>query len=184
MIYERIFKEVKENEFTKDFIQTIALWQNYGISSDTDKFILKLKELKVPKKFKICSNDLYRVMVLEKDFFESIQKENKKLTTLLYSSWSLELQSVNEYMKSYYFNDILSEVKNPQIVIFKHKPKSSEVFLNLHLLWNDKLFIKTIEEFESKGIYFNEGLELNDSQKEVILHSVNLDKTNIFKTIS
>lgn len=177
MVYKRLF-EKEENPFTKQFIQTMAQWQNYGIDSDNDPLIKKLNKLVIPTKYKKCNNDLYRVVALEKEVLDNLNNE-KKLNTKLFSSWSYDLKIVEGFSKGNYFIDFLYELKNPKVVFFKYKPKPKDIFLNLHLVWNDKLFLQTLENFGEEN--FDEGVEFRDSQKEVILHKVSLDKSHILK---
>lgn len=178
MLYTKLF-EAEKNPFTKDFIETIAKWQNYGISSSTDPFIKVLNKLIIPSKYKKCDSEIYRVMAIEKDL---LTKKPFKIKTNIFSSWSYDLKIVETFSKSGYFIEFLSDLKNPIKVFFKYKPSNKDVFINLHTLWSDKDFINAIKKIEETGYFFDEGLELGDIQKEVILNQIILKESNILKT--
>jgi hypothetical protein len=140
--------------FSRKFIQTIAEWQNFGGS---DKKVTKaILNLEVPQEFKICNEPIYRVIGVND--ISDVKIDN-------IGSWSIKETIAKQFVKSLWFQDFQTEMA---VLLMIQQPKSSNIILNLHAVWANKEFRESIAYYEDKGLYFNEGLDFEDDQKEVI----------------
>lgn len=155
-------------KFSWNFIQAIANWQNYGAA---DKSVVKdLLALKIDNKYKQCQTPIYRLIGLPPE---------QKIVTAHIGSWTTDLETAKEFIKSNWWEEF-NDAREKAAIILKVQPKLSNIIVNLSLLWADNDFRKAIKFYESKGKRFNEGLDFENSQSEVVYNSVQLNSNSFF----
>ena len=174
----KYIKLFENEQFSKEFVNTISHWMEFGIENNRDPFISRLEKLKISDKYKKCDDYLYRVMALDKKYINSMLDNNNSLITNIFSSWTLDLKIALNFEKIYFHKG-----KKDKSVIFKYKPEPNRIFLNLDTLWNDEKFINAINEFKKQNVVFETGIDIENEQKEVILKLLILDKSHILKII-
>lgn len=166
-LIKKILLESTKPIYSYKFIQTIAKWQNYGAS--VKGVLNNLLKLNIPNKFKICDKPIYRLLGLE-----NINKIESHI-----GSWSLDINICKDFLSSDWF-DSLNDVNKKKAVILKVTPKPQNIIVNLDLLWKDKEFKKSINYYEDNKQWFNEGLEFENSQKEIVYKAPALSYKNIY----
>lgn len=138
--------------FDWNFIETIAQWMNYGLGEGDS--LKKVKQLKIDNRYKQCRDPLYRLILLkDKKYREE------------YGSWTTDRSFIHDHYMSPWYNN---QNDNDDYVMIVERPVQSNILLNINSLFSDPRFKKSIDYFEDEGKFFNEGLDLGDSQSEVI----------------
>mgnify|MGYP003659652348 CR=1 FL=1 len=166
-----LLKEVNSNTpvYNFNFIETIAVWQNFGIQDKSN--LKKLLNLNIPQKFKAVNFPIYRVISIDEytDLFPGI------------GSWTLDINIAKEFANTLWY---LENQKSKTILLQIDNPKQENVILNIDYIFKDQDFVNSIAYHESlaskkKGKWFNEGLGIEDLQREVIYNANELSRKNI-----
>jgi len=161
-----LLKEINSNKpvYSFNFIETIAVWMNFGVQNKQN--LKKLLKLNIPQKFKIVKSPIYRVIAVDEysDIYPGI------------GSWTLDINIAKDFTNELWFQD---NYKAKAILLKIDKPKPENVILNIDAIFNDPEFLNSIEQHEDSGVWFNEGLELKNIQREVIYNATELNEKNI-----
>ena len=88
-----LLKEVNSNTpvYNFNFIETIAVWQNFGIQDKSN--LKKLLNLNIPQKFKAVNFPIYRVISIDEytDLFPGI------------GSWTLDINIAKEFANTLWY---------------------------------------------------------------------------------
>ncbi|MCE1916573.1 hypothetical protein [Enterobacter ludwigii] len=159
------------NPFDLDVLQAINDWQiNYKFKRAK---ALKESVKGLPLKYKTCSHACYRKIELnQKGVFSLVGKAklNEKI-----SSWSSSVDVVKTFKHG------VTLKNDEQSFIVRYTPTSSEVIVNLEVVYQCPLFHSAVEKFQSSIKNFNKGIgEFGDKQKEIVLEVEYVTRDNIY----
>lgn len=159
-----------------DEIESIAVWQNYG-SSGIDKNIYKVQK-KLPENIKRYSGDAYRFVFLSPKHWKTVL-DGKLIPNRKLESYTTSLQMAKRLSREIGESD---HVDSTYILAFiKYRPSPNQIFINIEALWKNTDWRRSVDFYVDKKKYFNEGLDFEGSQKEVILQ--NLPGINISNVV-
>ena len=178
MRYSEIIKEEPYKvPYAWDEIQAVAEWQNYGSNCD-DKLRKVLSSF--PTGVKTYSGDCYRIIGLTKDMVKTLLSGGT-LKHRGMESWTISFVKANEF-----FHEIGGNTIEPGTVpvCLKIPSTAATVELNLITLWHSNDWKESLEYWETlqlkgKAKWFNEGLEFEDSQEEIVLSRTHFDLSEV-----
>lgn len=160
---------------TKKMLETLDEWQNYALAENA----VQLKRQPWPEKYRHYRGILYRIIALsDKKLVETLNSGNLVSKP---ASWTKSLKVIKEYMTTHAFSRWIAKAgSDSAAVLLTYSPKSSEVILDIDSLWHDPSFKAWVEHYEDEGeLSGGEGLDFQDSQKEVVLDTVHIKATQI-----
>ncbi len=160
--------------YSIEFLQAVNDWQIGGDSNMKKKRGDALSELVKDKyeKFKTTDRECYRRIVLTKKYVWKLG-ENLELEESI-SAWTFSSNVAKSFKGGPTREERIA-------VIFKIKPPTECIIINLDLLYKNSDFLKAIESNKHKIKNFNKGIgKYKNSQNEIILKIGNISINSIY----
>ena len=153
--------------FDDDLLAAIGAWQNGWLEDQARRKELgiRLQEVieRLPDRFRTSSEVCFRKHFLYKGELTDILISDAKSDGTL--SWTTD-SVYAERFKGFFRTGAVSAA------IFRHKPDSGEVVLNIAALWADPDFVRSADSYRERGGDFADALyNFSDRQGEIVLNA-------------
>jgi hypothetical protein len=162
-------------DFTLELLQAINDWQRGGNHNQKLKRGAKLKQLAatLPERYRNCSEVCYRQEAHEKDRIWQLLANECLPETI--AAWTTEISIALDFKNGVPPDGLRG-------VIFRLKPSSEEVVINLVEVYRDPDFRSAIERHKSEIIGFGDGIgRYYDTQREIVLELHKLGPETIYR---
>jgi hypothetical protein len=158
-----------KQKFSRKFIEVIGDWMNFGAS---DKTVLnQILKLKIDQKYKICNQSIYRAIGISREV---------KIINAHIGSWTLDLEIAKDFIKTLWWGEFNDAREKDAFIIKINNPNSKNIIVNLDTLWQDQEFTNAIEYYNNEKLFYNEGLEFGNSQREVVYRCPTIKVSDCF----